>query len=198
MEGTMFRQVTVVGQDIYSEGGRDLATPSKRVAACGVLRNPHAGKAPIDDFTGLVDLSVEAGKVLTARALEALAPLKPRGYGKAVIVGTAGDLEHGASMIHVRIGLAMRQGAGGGPALIPGNGKVGGPGTQIDVLFGGLEDAWDYDAMDTMTVSVPDAPRPDEILLIVGFLGGTRPNARIKGASPAQVAEVVREMRRSR
>lgn len=194
----MFRQVTVVGQDIYSEGGRDLATPSKRVAACGVLRNPHAGKAPIDDFTGLVDLSVEAGKVLTARALEALAPLKPRGYGKAVIVGTAGDLEHGASMIHVRIGLAMRQGAGGGPALIPGNGKVGGPGTQIDVLFGGLEDAWDYDAMDTMTVSVPDAPRPDEILLIVGFLGGTRPNARIKGASPAQVAEVVREMRRSR
>ena len=194
----MFRQVTVVSQDIYSEGGRDLATPSKRVAACGVLRNPHAGKAPIDDFTGLVDLSVEAGKVLTARALEALAPLKPRGYGKAVIVGTAGDLEHGASMIHVRIGFAMRQGAGGGPALIPGNGKVGAPGTQIDVLFGGLEDAWDYDAMDTMTVSVPDAPRPDEILLIVGFLGGTRPNARIKGASPAQVAEVVREMRRSR
>jgi hypothetical protein len=173
-------------------------TPSKRVAACGVLRNAHAGKASIDDFTGLVDLSVEAGKVLTARALEALAPLKPRGYGKAVIVGTAGDLEHGASMIHVRIGLAMRQGAGGGPALIPGNGKVGGPGTQIDVLFGGLEDAWDYDAMDTMTASVPDAPRPDEILLIVAFLGGTRPNARIRGASPAQVAEVVREMRRSR
>lgn len=191
----MFRQVTVVSQDIYSEGGRELKTPSKRVAACGVLHNPHAGKAPIDDFAGLVELSVEAGKVLTARALETLAPLKPRGYGKAVIVGTAGDLEHGASMIHVRIGLAMRQGAGGGPALIPGNGKVGGPGTPIDVLFGGLEDSWDYDAMDTMTVSVSDAPRHDEILLIVAFLGGTRPNARIKGASPEQVAEVVREMR---
>ena len=191
----MFRQVTVVSQDIYSEGGRELKTPSKRVAACGVLHNPHAGKGPIDDFAGLVELSVEAGKVLTARALETLAPLKPRGYGKAVIVGTAGDLEHGASMIHVRIGLAMRQGAGGGPALIPGNGKVGGPGTPIDVLFGGLEDSWDYDAMDTMTVSVSDAPRHDEILLIVAFLGGTRPNARIKGASSAQVAEVVREMR---
>lgn len=67
-------------------------------------------------------------------------------------------------MIHVRIGLAMRQGAGGGPALIPGNCKVGGPGTQIDVIFGGLEDAWDYDAMDTMTVSVADAPRQDEVL----------------------------------
>ena len=92
----------------------------------------------------------------------------------------------------------MRQGAGGGPALIPGNAKVGGPGTPVDVIFGGLEDAWDYDAMDTMTVCLADAPRPDEVLLIVAFLGGTRPNARIKGASPAQVAEVVRQMRGAR
>jgi hypothetical protein len=194
----MFRQITVISQDVFSEGGNKLLTPCKRVAACGVLHNPHAGQVAVDDFTGLVDLSVEAGKVLTDRALETLKPLKPRGYGKAVVVGTAGDLEHGASMIHVRMGLAMRQGAGGGPALIPGNAKVGGPGTQVDMLFGGLEDAWDYDVMDTMTVSVPDAPRQDEILLIVGFLGGTRPNARIKGASSAQVAEVVSRMQRAK
>lgn len=190
-----FRQITLVSQDIFSEGGRELAAPCRRVAACGVLHNPYAGGPPIDDFGALVDLSVEAGNVLSARALEALGPLKPRGYGKAVLVGTSGDLEHGASMIHVRIGLAMRQAAGGGPALIPGNARVGGPGAPIDVIFGGLDDSWDYDAMDTMTVSVADAPRPDEILLIVAFLGGTRPNARIKGASPEQVAEVVRKIR---
>ena len=98
-------------------------------------------------------------------------------------------------MIHVRLGLAMRQGAGGGPALIPGNAKVGGPGTSIDIIFGGLEDAWDYDAMDTMTVSVADAPRPEEILLIVAFLGGTRPNARIKGASSIEVETLVKRIR---
>ena len=191
----MFRQITVVLQDVISEGGRALATPCRRVAACGVLHNPQSGRPPIDDFGELVELSVEAGKILTARALEALAPQKPRGYGKAVIVGTAGDLEHGASMIHVRLGLAMRQGAGGGPALIPGNSKVGGPGTPVDVVFGGIEDSWDYDAMDTLTVAIPDAPRADEILLVVGFLGGTRPNARIKGASAEQVADAVRKMR---
>src|SRR6516162_8061135 len=179
-----FREITVVAQEIFSEGGRELASPCKRVAACGVLHNPHAGEAAIDDFSGLVDLSVAAGEVLTAEALAGLGPLKPRGYGKGVIVGTAGDLEHGASMIHVRIGLAMRKGAGGGPALIPGNAKVAGPGTAIDIIFGGIDDSWDYDAMDTMTVTVPDAPRPDEILLIVAFLGGTRPNARIRGATP--------------
>jgi Amino acid synthesis len=91
----------------------------------------------------------------------------------------------------------MRKGAGGGPALIPGNGKVGGPGTPIDIIFGGIEDSWDYDAMDTMTVSVADAPKPDEILLVVALLGGTRPNARIKGASPAQVADLIRQIRGS-
>ncbi|KAB2920477.1 MAG: amino acid synthesis family protein [Hyphomicrobiaceae bacterium] len=190
-----FRQIAVITQDILSEGGRALTSPCKRVAACGVLTNPHAGQPGLDDFSGLVDLSVTAGEALTARALGALGPLKPRGYGKGVIVGTSGDLEHGASMIHVRIGLAMRQGAGGGPALIPGNAKVAAAGTSIDIIFGGLEDAWDYDAMDTMTVSVADAPKPDEILLCVGFLAGARPNARIKGASPAQVEELVRRMR---
>lgn len=191
----MFREVTTVSQEIISEAGRRLASPIRRVAACGVLQNPYAGKAAIDDFADLVDLSVKAGEALTARALAALAPLKPRGYGKGALVGTAGDLEHGASMIHVRMGLAMRRGAGGGPALIPGNAKVGVAGTPIDILFGGLEDSWDYDAMDTMTVAVADAPRPDEILLIVGFLGGTRPNARVVGASASLVAEAVRAMR---
>jgi hypothetical protein len=191
----MFRQITVISQDVLSEGGRTLAAPCRRVAACGVLHNPHAGQPPIDDFTDLVELSFKAGEVLTARALAALAPLEPRGYGKAALVGTAGDLEHGASMIHVRLGLAMRQGAGGGPALIPGNAKVGGAGSPIDIIFGGLEDGWDYDAMDTMTIALPDAPRPDEILLAVAFLGGTRPNARLKGAAQAQVEELVRKMR---
>ena len=189
------RQVVVVSQDVHSEGGREVTGPCRRVAACAVLANPHAGKPPLDEFGDLVDLSVEVGTLLTQRALEAPGPHIPRGYGKGVIVGTAGDLEQGASMIHVRIGLAMRRGARGGPALIPGNAKVAGPGTPIDIIFGGLDDAWDYDAMDSMTVSVPDAPRPDEFLLVVAFLVGGRPNARIEGASQAQVAEVVRQIR---
>jgi hypothetical protein len=190
-----FRQITVISQEILSEGGRELCGPCRRAAACGVLHNPYAGLPPADDFSSLADLSVKAGEVLTARAIAALGQLKPRAYGKAALVGTAGDLEHGASMIHMRLGLAMRQGAGGGAALIPGNAKIGGPGAPIDIIFGGLDDAWDYDAMDTMTVSIADAPKPDEILLAVAFLGGTRPNARIKGASPAQVEELVRRIR---
>ena len=191
----MFRHITTISQEVFSEGGRELSSPTRRVAACGVLHNPHAGNPAIDDFTSLVELSVKAGEVLAAKALENLTPLVARGYGKAALIGTAGDLEHGASMIHVRIGLSMRRGAGGGPALIPGNAKVAAAGSPIDVIFGGIEDAWDYDAMDAMTVTIADAPKPDEILLIVAFLGGTRPNARIKGASESEVADLVRRIR---
>jgi hypothetical protein len=189
------RQIHLWDQEVRSEGGRVLSTPTRRVAAAAVLHNPFAGRPAVDDFAELVEISVRAGELLTARALAALAPLRPRAYGKAALVGTAGDLEHGAAMIHVRIGLAMRRGAGGGPALIPGNARVGGPGASIDIIFGGLEDAWDYDAMDSMQISVPDAPRPDEILLAVAFLAGSRPNARIRGASPQEVSELVRKMR---
>jgi hypothetical protein len=189
------RQITVINQEILGEGGRVLEKPTRRVAAAAVLGNPFVGQPSIDDFTPLVELSVKVGKLLTARALAALAPFAPRGYGKAALVGLDGDLEHGASMIHVRMGIAMREGAGGGPALIPGNAKVGPAGSSIDIIFGGLEDAWDYDAMDTMTISIADAPRPNEILLVAAFLGGGRPNARIKGAAAADVRAAVERIR---
>ena len=188
------RQIFLFGQEIRTEAGRTLTAPTRRVAAAAVLRNPHAGKPAIDDFTDLVDLSVAVGEILTARVLSALGDAKPIGYGKAALVGTDGDLEHGAAMIHVRIGLAMRKGAGAGPALIPGNAKVGAAGAPIDIIFGGMHDAWDYNAMDSMTISIPDAPRPGEILLAVAFLAGGRPNARIAGASPEAVAALMRNL----
>jgi len=191
------RKISIFVEDILSEGGRKLMSPTRRVAACGVIRNPFAGKPPIDDFSELVDISVDAGEVLTQRALEALGEIEPRAYGKGAIVGVAGDLEQGAAMIHVRVGLPIRRQVGGGPALIPGNAKVAPMGGTIDIIFGGMEDSWDYDAMDTMTISVPDAPKPDEILLVIAFLGGTRPNARIKGISPEQVAVLVEKLRES-
>jgi 5-deoxy-D-glucuronate isomerase len=74
-----------------------------------------------------------------------------------------------------------------GRVLIPGNAKIGAAGTPIDVVFGPLEESWDLDAMDTLTVAVADAPRPDELLLLVGYTTGPRPNARSKGPTQAEV-----------
>jgi hypothetical protein len=65
----------------------------------------------------------------------------------------------------------------------------------MEVGFGGMEDSWDYDAMDAMTVTIADAPKADEILLVIAFLGGTRPNARIKGNPPEAVQALLATLR---
>ncbi len=187
------REINIIEQEIQMEGGSRLDSPVTRVAACATLRNPLAGRIGVEDFSEIIELSVKVGEILTARALKRLDESKLRGYGKAVVVGTGGDLEHGAAMIHVRIGLSMRKGIKRGKALIPGNGKVGATGTQVDLILGGIDDGWDYDAMDTMPIVVQGSPRPDEILLIVGF-SGIRPNARIAGASEDQVADLVKSL----
>jgi hypothetical protein len=188
------RQIVVIDHETWREAGRAVTPPTRKVAACAVIANPFAGKPAQDDLAAMVDLSVEVGTILTERALRALGDRKPSAYAKAVIVGSAGDREQGAAMIHARLGLAMRRGVGRGLALIPGVKKVAGPGASIDLVFGDIDNGWEYDTMDAMEVSVPGAPKADEIVLIVGFAAGGRPNARIRGASPEQVAALVREM----
>ncbi|GAA4134031.1 amino acid synthesis family protein [Aminobacter aganoensis] len=193
------RQITLIEREILSEAGRPADRPTRHVVAGAVFKNPFAGQgaASNEDLARLAEISVEVGALLTKKVLARFAGLeRPRAYGKAVVVGTDGESEHGAALIHPRIGLAMRRGLGAGPALIPGNAKVGSAGASIDVIFGGADDAWDYDAMDATTVSIPGAPAPNEIALFVGF-GTTRVNARVQGASAERVAELVAEIKSS-
>lgn len=190
------RQLHVFERDVLKEGGQHASQPSRHVVAAAVFQNPYAGKGAgsAEALSHLADISVEIGALLTERALARFdEQTRPRAYGKAVIVGVNGEAEHGAAMIHPRLGLSMRKGLRAGPALIPGNAKVASAGTSIDLIFGGANDAWDYDAMDGTVVSVPGAPLPDELLLFVGF-GTVRINARVQGASAQQVAKVIAEL----
>jgi hypothetical protein len=194
------RQIYVIERETLSEAGRAADKPSLHVVAAAVFANPYAGRGAASDeaLARLAVISVEIGTMLTQRALQRFTgQTRPRAYGKAVLVGTNGEAEHGAALIHPRLGLAMRTGLGAGPALIPGNAKLGAAGATIDLLFGGADDAWDYDAMDGIVVSVPGAPAPDEIVLFVGF-GTARINARVRGASAEQVAKVVQEIQSRR
>jgi hypothetical protein len=50
-------------------------------------------------------------------------------------------------------------------AVIPSNVKVGPPGTSIDLPLGHKDNPWSFDHFDTMTLSVPDGPGPDEIVI---------------------------------
>jgi hypothetical protein len=190
------RQIHLFVQDVARHAGRAVEPAARRVAACAVLENPMAGEPAGDDFERFVSASVAVGELLARRALDALDGRPPIAYGKGALVGERGDLEQGAAMIHCRIGLAMRSAIGAGRALIPGNAKLGGPGASLDLVLGGIDDAWHYDAMDTMELRIPGAPRADEIVLAVAFATG-RPNARIRGASESTVQQLVSRLRRS-
>lgn len=187
------RETHLFSQEIVWHAGRVVDPPALRVAACAVLANPEAGRPAGDNFDDCINASVRIGELLARRALEALGHRSPTGYGKGVLVGEAGDLEQGAAMIHCRIGLAMRSAIKAGRALIPGNAKLAAPGASLDIVLGGINDGWNYDAMDTIEIRVPGAPRADEIVLAVAFATG-RPNSRIRGASEAAVRELVEKL----
>ena len=188
------RETHLLVQDVAWHAGRAVQPAARRAAACAVLTNPMAGKPASDDFEGFIAASVTVGELLARRALDALDGRAPAAYGKGALVGESGDLEQGAAMIHCRIGLTMRTALRAGRALIPGNAKLGGPGASLDLVLGGIDDAWHYDAMDTMEIRIPGAPRADEIVLAVAFATG-RPNARIRGASESTVQELVSRLR---
>lgn len=188
------REVHLVVQDVAWHAGRAVEPAARRAAACAVLANPMAGKPAGDDFETFISASVSVGELLARRALDALEGRAPLAYGKGALVGERGDLEQGAAMIHCRIGLTLRTAIRAGRALIPGNAKLGGPGVSLDIVLGGIDDAWHYDAMDTMEVRIPGAPRADEIVLAVAFATG-RPNARIEGAPESTVRELVARLR---
>src|ERR1043166_2029630 len=123
------RRLLVVKDTISFEGGAPAVTPVTRVAACAVIANPLSGIVT-DDLAVLVSLGAELGERLIMEAKAAL-PGKVVSYGKGTIIGTSGDIEHGAAIIHPRMGKPMRDAIGGGQAIIPSNVKVGAAGSAI-------------------------------------------------------------------
>lgn len=188
------RELHVFLQEISQHAGRAVDPPAVRVAASAVIRNPGAGRRAEDKLEDYMEGSVRIGEILTRRALDLLGTRVPTAYGKGVLVGGAGDLEQGAAMIHCRIGGTLRTAIRAGRALIPGNAKHAAPGASLDVVLGGIDDGWNYDAMDTIEIRVPGAPRADEFVLAVAFATG-RPNARIQGASEQSVDALVARLR---
>jgi hypothetical protein len=84
--------------------------------------------------------------------------------------------------MHPKMGMPIRATIGGGKALIPSNVKIGAAGAQIDVPLGHKDDPWSFDEIDTLTVQVPGAPRPDEIIVTIALTDGGRPRPRIPPA----------------
>ena len=179
------KSVTIV-EEIFREGNRPVDPPLRRVAAVAVVRNPYAGQYE-EDLSSLIEVGEDLGSLLAEKAVDALGPGQVDSYGKAGIVGSAGELEHVAALIHPRLGRPLREAVGGGKAIIPSAKKRGAPGTSIDVPLHYKDAAYVRSHYDAMEVRIADAPASDEIVIAVAVTNGGRPHARIGGLQKGEV-----------
>ncbi len=175
------RKTMTIREVIETDGMGKACDPIVRVVAMAVVENPFAGRHE-EDLSPLFDMGGQLGQRLMETAV-AMLDGPPVSYGKAAIVGVAGDLEHGGAMIHPKLGKPMRAAVGGGEALIASNAKVAAVGGAIDLPLGHKDQAWSFDHFDTITVMIGDAPRPDEIVLCMAVADGGRPLPRV-GSKP--------------
>ncbi len=180
MAATEIRKLVTIVEETRREIGRDVDPPSRQAAAIAVIKNPYAGRYS-QDLSLLEEAGAELGALLVACAVEALGvPAQAaQSYGKAAIVGETGEREHAAAVLHPRLGKPVREVIGPARALIPSATKIGGPGTEIDCPVHHKDDAWTFSHFDTMTVSLPDAPRADEIVVVLALTDSGRPLHRV-------------------
>lgn len=179
------RMIVATVQQTLREAGAPVDPPTTVATAVVVVRNPLAGQGHVADLDVLEALGADAAALLVERALGVLASVgimadEVRGYGKGAIVGVDGDREHTAAVLHPRFGAPVRAAIGGGADIIPGTKKVGGPGSAITMPIGNKDDRWVFDDMDAIDVTVPDAPRPDELVIALALSARGRPNARVR------------------
>jgi hypothetical protein len=204
------RRILTQVEDIHHEFGPAAATPLRRGAIAAVLRNPFAGRYEADIVPLMEALNpVGIDMAHRLRAAMDVAVERIEGYGKGAIVGSAGELEHGA-LWHVPGGYAMRellgwQGdraayvkgqaddkkgqSGNALAIVPSTKKVGAPGCTLDVPMTHINAAYVRSHFDAIEMRVPGAPAADELVYILAMSTGPRVHARVGGLAAGAIAK---------
>jgi hypothetical protein len=183
------RKIIVQVEEIFHEGGPRASVPPRRGAVAAVIANPFAGRYVEDIQPFMADLK-PLGAMMARRLLDALGgdPARIEGYGKGAIVGTAGEIEHGA-LWHNPGGYAMRDllGEERSRAIVPSTKKVGGAGARIDIPITHTNASYVRSHFDAIEVGIADAPRAGELLLVLAMTTGPRVHARSGGLEASQV-----------
>ena len=176
------RKLIIQVDETHREMDRIIEPPVRKALAMAVIENPCAGRY-VENLDELVAIGEELGGLLGQRCVQALGiePAQAHSYGKAAVVGEAGELEHAAAILHPKLGAPLRAAVEKGAALVPSAKKQGGVGTAIDVPLGHKDAAFVRSHFDAMEARVPDAPRAGEILVAVVVTDAGRPLPRIGG-----------------
>ncbi len=185
---TDIRKLIVQVDETRLEMGQQIQPPTRRAVAIAVIANPFAGRYA-ENLDELSDIGAELGKLLGERCVAALgiAPSDAESYGKAAIVGEAGELEHAAAILHPKLGAPLREAVEKGAALVPSAKKMGGLGTAIDVPLGHKDAAFVRSHFDAIEARVSDAPRANEIVVAVAVTDSGRPLPRIGGLQKNEI-----------
>lgn len=180
-------------EEVHSSGGAsDEGGTLRRVAVCAVIKNPYAGQGYVEDLSELIEASQQIGTMLGEQAARLLgAPVES--YGKAGLVGSAGEQEHVNASVTSVFGNAFRDAIGGGEAWISSVTKPAAAGEPIDVPLAFKDEIWVRSHYDAVTIRIPDAPHPDEIVVIAAVANRGRINARVGGMTVDQAREKTAE-----
>jgi hypothetical protein len=182
------RKVVVLVEETEREIGKTIDPPTRKAVAAAVIKNPFAGRY-VETLDPLMAIGEELGGFLGQRAVAALGvqPSQIESYGKAAIVGEAGELEHAAAILHPRLGKPLREAVEKGAALVPSAKKMGGLGTPVDVPLGHKDAAFVRSHFDAIEVRISDAPRADEIVVAVAVTDSGRPLPRVGGLQKHEI-----------
>lgn len=182
------RKLVVQIDETHREMDREVQPPTRRALAMAVIHNPCAGRY-VENLDELIAIGEELGGLLGQRCVQALgiAPEQAQSYGKAAIVGEAGELEHAAAILHPKLGAPLRVAVSKGAALVPSAKKQGGMGTAVDVPLGHKDAAFVRSHFDAMEARIADAPRAHEIVVAVVVTDSGRPLPRIGGLQAHEI-----------
>jgi hypothetical protein len=175
------RKIVTYKEETLIEGGRAAPKPLQLFGVAAVVANPWAGHGFVEDLKPEIHaIAPVLGELLTARILELTGSGDAvEAYGKAAVVGTAGEVEHASALIHtLRFGNHYRKAVGAKSYLSFTNTR-GGPDCPIVIPLMHKQDEGMRSHYLTVQFSILDAPAPDEIVVALGASIGGRPHHRI-------------------
>jgi hypothetical protein len=180
-ESIGLRKLVLYRDVILTEAGEAPARPARRASVAAVIRNPWMGCGPSTDLSPeQARIAPVLAKLLTDRLITSLGGVDEiESFGKAAIVGTAGEIEHGGAFIHTPyFGNLVREFLQGESIICFADTRAE-AGESLIVPLWHKTHAATRSHYQTISARVSDGPRADEIVVIAAASTGPRPHPRI-------------------
>ena len=174
------RKFVDYSEEIHIEGFKEANNPLHIFAVAAVITNPWAGRYIEDLKPEIHAFAPILGEKLSERILKlAGGPDNIEAYGKAAVVGTEGEIEHGSAFTHtLRFGNFYRNAVGAKSYLVFTNTRAPANGPIMIPLMD-KHDPGRRSHYHTIQFAISDSPAANEIVIALGGANGGRPHHRI-------------------